>query len=190
METVWLVEAGIGRNAVEKERIEDGVIAGGRVAIDRIETSGIVLAEIARCEHAGDEDRQAALMQSADELVEGIARRHRIAAAKRVVGAKLDDYRIRIFANRPVYSREAAAERIAGHAGVDNVDIVAACFEGTFQPSREGFVRGKTEAGRQAVSEGDDRQRCGGNRACRGGGADENHGREPKGLDRHGSSTI
>ena len=43
--------------------------------------------------------------------------------AQHVVGAKLDDERVRVWRNRPLVARKAVCRRIAGNAGVDDLDV-------------------------------------------------------------------
>ena len=75
-------------------------------------------------------------------------RRVGLQAAQHVVGAELDDQRVGVSRNRPVVAGEAVGGRVAGDAGVDDLDIP------TLGAKRRLEAIGKRLAGRQAKSGG------------------------------------
>ena len=77
-------------------------------------------------------------------------------AAQHVVGAELQDDQSGAVGNRPVEPRQAAARRVAGHAGVDHLDVVAPGFERGLQLFGKGFARIEPVSGHKAVAEADD----------------------------------
>src|SRR5262249_46637772 len=74
MDAIALVERRICRNAIEDERIEYDVMRSGERRKDRIEALGVVGAEIARCQHSGEQHRDFPLGQARDDAVEVLLR--------------------------------------------------------------------------------------------------------------------
>ena len=77
-----------------------------------------------------------------------LLRRLGLHAPQHVVPPELDDQRVGVFRHRPIVAGEAVRSRIAGNAGVDDLDVPTFGAERRFEPV------GKRLAWRQAISSG------------------------------------
>ena len=102
-----------------------------------------------------------ALADPAQQSIQPGARLGRRQAAQHVVGAEFDDDAIGAVAERPVEAGETGGHRVAGDAGVDDADVVAALAQRRFEANGKGGAGRQTIAGRQAVAEGEEAQRPG-----------------------------
>ena len=159
VDAVLQVEIGLAGDAFKEEGIEDGVVLCRELGKDRVEGGSIFIAEIRGRAHSGEEDRQPAGRQSGENRIERLARDRRIGAPQGVVGAKLDDDRVGLGPDRPVEAGKAVTRGVSRYAGIDDGHVVAARPEGLLKSDGEGLISGETEARREAVAEGDDRQR-------------------------------
>ena len=98
--------------------------------------------EIGRGPHAGEKRRQMGGSGLVQNRRQRRLRRLGLHAPQHVVGAKLDDQRVGVGGNRPVVAREAVRRRVAGDAGVDDLDVEA------FGAQRRLEAIGKSLAGR------------------------------------------
>src|SRR5437762_2949354 len=167
MEPVRLVERRVGSDAVEEEGIEEDAVLLREAGEDGIECRAIVLTQVARCQHAGEEDRKLAFMEFGQDAVEGDLRLCRIDPTQGIVGAKFDDDPIDIRHQRPIEPFRCGGAGVARHPGIGDHDIVTARLQSRFEPGRKGVGRIKAKACRQAVAERQDmeglcrkRQRC------------------------------
>ena len=88
-------------------------------------------------------------------------------AAQAVVAAERDDQHAHVALERPVEPLQAARRRVAGDAGVDDLEVQPVFFETLLRSAGYAAVGRKPEAGGQAVAEHDDaraRGRDGGGR--------------------------
>ena len=81
-------------------------------------------------------------------------------AAQHVVGAELDDQRVRPRRHAPVVAREPVVGGFSGNAGVGDLDVVALGAQGAFAELRETPARRQAVTRRQAVAERDEMQRA------------------------------
>ena len=137
MQSIALIELGLGGDAVEEERIEQQVVLGGEVGIDRLELAPIIGAEIGRRPHAGKQHGDAPLGQAAHDLLERRARDLGIDPAQHVVGAELDDDGIGALRHRPVEPRKPAGGGVAGDPGIGDLDREALGLERLLEPAPE-----------------------------------------------------
>ena len=72
--------------------------------------------------------------------------------AQHIVGAKLDDERVGVLRHRPVVAGEAVGGRIAGDAGVDDLDIPTLGAKRRFEAIGKRLAGRQTVSGRQAVA--------------------------------------
>ena len=110
--------------------------------------------------HAGEKRRQmggSGLVQNRRQR--RLRRRGRL-AAQHVVGAKLDDQRVGVLRHRPVVAREAVRGRIAGDAGVDDLDVPALGAKRRFEAIGKSLARRQTVSGGQAVAQGHEAKRA------------------------------
>ena len=84
-------------------------------------------------------------------------------AAQPVVAAELDDQDADVAVEGPVQPPQAAGRRVAGHAGVDDLEAEALAIDALLEPGREGLLAAQAVAGRDAVAE-DHEARPGGRR--------------------------
>ena len=91
MEPVRLVEGRLGGDAIEEEGVEKDAVFLGKPREERVEFLPIFGSEIARGEHAGEEDGKLALLERSEDLVEGLLGLLGFDASERVIGAKLQD---------------------------------------------------------------------------------------------------
>ena len=190
MDAVRLVERGRRGDAVEEEGVEDGAVPLGQLGENGIEGGTVVRPEIGRRHHAGKEHRQTPLGKAGEQPVESVAGDRRVDAAKRIVGAELDDDGVGRLVDRPVDAGEAVARRVAGDAGIDDHHIVTAGTERRLETAGEGGAGVEAEPGGEAVAEGDDPDRIGGGRERRRRKRGKDRQHETQALDRHGRSTI
>ena len=159
MNTVGEMACGIAHDAIEEEWIERDVVPFGEVAIDRVETFGVLFPHAWRRVHPGKQHLDVLLAQFLEDLREIVGRHFGIDPAQHVVGAEFEDDRIRAVAKRPVEAGEAAGRRIAGDAAVDDRDIVALLTESRLQLWNEPVSARQQVTGREAVAERDEAQR-------------------------------
>ena len=79
-------------------------------------------------------------------------------AAQHVVGAELDDQRVRPFRNAPVESRQPILRRLAGDPGVGDFDIIAFCAQNLLQNLGKRLSRRRPIARGETVAERNDMQ--------------------------------
>src|SRR6185369_9861282 len=91
MNTVGLVQLGIGGNPVQEEGIQRHAVLGGDVGIYRVEFRCVVAAVIGRRHHAAEHDGDAARLQPLDDVGQRLTGDRGIDAAQGVVGTELDD---------------------------------------------------------------------------------------------------
>ncbi len=156
---VTLHQAGIERHAIEEERVEHHIVALGEIAIDRAELLDIVLAEIARRLHAGEQHRQVLRLQALDNLLQRLFGRLRRQALQRVIGAELDDHSTCFRRHRPIEPIEPVRCRIAGHAGIGDGHVVTLGLQRLLELRREGLVLRQAEARGEAVAQHNDHGR-------------------------------
>ncbi len=133
MKAIGLVEIGPRRDAVEEEGIEQRSIFGGEIGVDRVEGIGVVGAHIGRRLHAGEKHGNVPLLEPGKDAVERVACHRRADAAKRIVGAELEDDRVGILADRPVDPGEPVAGGVARDTGIGHGYVVAAIAQGSLQ---------------------------------------------------------
>jgi ribose/xylose/arabinose/galactoside ABC-type transport system permease subunit len=158
VQSVLLIELGIGGDSLEKKRIEHDAEALGQVRIDRIEATLIVGAHIGRGAHAGEQRRDVGVASTRQYRRERSLGRRRIKPAQHVVGAKFDDQRVRSRRRRPIITRQAVGRRIAGNPGIADFDVIAFGLQRFFQRLGKALPRRQAEARRQAVAERDHMQ--------------------------------
>jgi hypothetical protein len=84
------IETGVPGDAFKEERIEDRLVLRRELGKDRVESGGILIAEIGRRHHPGDEHREPAGRQLAEDRVERFARDRdtRLARLRELVAAR------------------------------------------------------------------------------------------------------
>ena len=154
------VDAG---DVVEHEAHERDALLAGDAAERLAEGGGIGRPGVGRRFHAAQQHGQVALAGGVDDggqvLLQFLGRQ----AAQPVVAAELDDQDADVAVERPVQPPQAAGRRIAGHAGVDDLEAEALAIDALLEPGREGLLAAQAVAGRDAVAE-DDEARAGGRR--------------------------
>ena len=159
MEAVAQVEAAVERDAVEKERIEDQLVLPGKLWIHGIECACIILAQVARGEHAGQQNFGAVGFQRGDDLFQVCLGASRVETAQRIVGTELQDHGIRALRDRPAYPLEAVCRRIARNTGIDHLYDVTLGLERALELCGKSVGGFELKAGDQAVAEHDDADR-------------------------------
>ena len=149
----------------------------GEVGIERPELFDILLAEIARRLHAGEQDGKPARLQLGDDLFQRRLGRRRIKALKRVVGAELDDDAARVVRQRPIEPGKPCRRRVSRHAGIDYLHLLSARFERLLELGGKRIAVLKAESRGQAVAEGDDHRRAGHCPNCHAARRGEEHSR-------------
>ena len=107
-----------------------------------------------------------ALLQPPDDRVERGARRLRVGAAQRIVGAELEDHGVGSFADRPVEPRQARPPRVSPDTpafSIATASPLALSARSSLAGSASGA--GKPEAGAERIAEHHDADRT-----IRGGG--------------------
>ncbi len=84
-----------------------------------------------------------------------------IDAAQGIVGAEFDDHRLGSLRHRPVEPVAAAGSGIAGHPGIDHVDLYPLVIQGLLQTRRECGGGRQAEAGAQRIAQHDHLDRPG-----------------------------
>src|SRR5262249_17670655 len=85
VESVALIELGIGGDAGEKERIQDGASLSSEVRIDGVEGAAKLGTQIGWRQHSAQQNRDFALKETMQHRIERLASEGRIDAAQRVV---------------------------------------------------------------------------------------------------------
>ena len=85
----------------------------GQVRIDAIEGTRVVFAQVARRDHAGQQHLGAAGLERGDDLLEVGLGASGVEAAQGIVGAELQDHRIRALGHRPAQPLQPGCRRIA-----------------------------------------------------------------------------
>src|SRR5438105_9384283 len=111
MNAVALVQSRLSGDAFQEEWIEHDRIFRGDFSIDALETPHIFDAEIWNSPHAGEQNCQAPLAQSAYDRVKRGPGNPRIEAAQHVIGSELDDYPVTSFRHRPIEAGKPAGSR-------------------------------------------------------------------------------
>ena len=119
-----------------------------------------------------------ARLQASEQPVECVAGNRRVDAAKRIIGAELDDDEHGAIGNRPVEPGGTGGGGVARHAGIGDLCIDAFLDQGRFEAGGEIFTLCQAKAGGEAVTEGDDLQRRGARRKRGGEEEGEDEGRE------------
>ena len=78
-----------------------------------------------------------------------------VGAAQGVVGAELDDHGFGSLRDRPVEPVPAARGGIAGHPGIDHLDLYPLGFQGFLQARRERRRGRQAKAGTQRIAQND-----------------------------------
>ena len=87
-------------------------------------------------------------------------RRVGLHAPQHIVGAKLDDERVGVLRHRPVVAREPVRGRVAGDAGVDDLDVPALGAKRRFKAVGKSLARRQAKSSRQAVAQGHETKRA------------------------------
>lgn len=162
MNAVSLIEAGFRRDAIEEEGIKQRIVAISEIRIDGVERVGVFGPEIARRQHAGEQNRQVAVVhQARQQLVESIAGDRRIDGAQCIVGAELDNHCIGVAVDRPIDAGETVAGGIAGDTAVDHDNVMTTSLKRLFELGRKRITLIDAETSRQTVAERDDLERIG-----------------------------
>ena len=97
-----------------------------------------------------------------------MARAAWIGAAQHVIGAELEDHRIRPLRHRPVQAGKPAGRSVAGHPGIGDLHRDALGLERPLKLRREGFLDRQAKPGSERIAQGHDAYRliggCGGGR--------------------------
>ena len=119
----------------------------------------IVLAEIARRQHAGQQGRDLTrfeLNENGVEVLEGLVR---IEPAQPIVRPELDKGEIDRFGEHPAEARSTGGAGVAGVAGVDDFDLVATRAQCVFKLLGKGLAVCKTVAVHQRIAKCEQPQR-------------------------------
>ena len=146
---------------VEHEAHERDALLAGDAAERLAEGGGIDRPGVGRRFHAAQQHGEVALAGGVDDggqvLLQFLGRQ----AAQPVVAAELDDQDADVAVEGPVQPPQAAGRRIAGHAGVDDLEAEALAIDALLEPGREGLLAAQAVAGRDAVAEDDEARACG-----------------------------
>ena len=156
MQSIALVELGIGGDALQEKRIKDDAMSRGKRRINGVERAHIVGAHVARRGHAGEQDRNMPGIELAEDGVQRRLGGFRVDAAQSVIGAQLENNGIGVVRHRPVESTEPARGGVARYAGIDDRDRMALGLERGLEPGGEGGAGGQAETGGERIPEGHD----------------------------------
>ena len=87
-------------------------------------------------------------------------RRLGLHAPQHIVAAQLDNERVGVFGHRPVVAGEPVGGRVAGDAGVDDLDVPALGAKRRFEAIGKRLAGRQAVSGRQAVAQGDEAKRA------------------------------
>ena len=172
MDAVPLVEGLVARHPLQQKRHERDAVFRRERRIDLVKGDDVVAAVVRRRFHAGEDHRDAARLRPLDDLREVALQLLGRQTAQAVVAAERDDQDADVAVERPVEPRQSAGRRIAGDAGVHDLEVEPCRVEALLQQRRIRRGLGDAEAGGQAVAEhGDARARAGRRRGAAGAGA-------------------
>ena len=146
----------VGLHPLQEEGIERQPIFSRKVGIDRFEGLDIVFAKARRRAHPGNENLDVARGQASENGVECFAGDGRVDPLQHVIRAKLQNDGIRAIAYRPIEPRKALGRGVAGHASIDDTDIVTIFAQGLLQHDWKSGIRRQKIAGCEAVAQGDE----------------------------------
>ena len=151
--TVWLIELGHRRNALEEKFVVQHGVPLGQTFEDAGERLGVFGAQIGRRAHAGEQDGQTPVRETRQDGVKIGEGLRRIDRAERVVRAQFQDHPVGVVGERPVQPGKAGRGGVARIAAVDHRYGMAPLAQGPFELGRKRLVGGQPETGRQAVAE-------------------------------------
>ena len=161
MESVRLVEGGHGGDAVEQEWIEERVVPGGEFRVDRVEARAVALPEVAGGQHPGEEDREAALGERAEQPVKVRPGKRRIDRSQGIICSERHDDGVGAIRQRPFKPREPPGRGVARYSGVDHLHVETVIAKRRLQPGGKRIAGSESVARGQAVAEHEDAERPG-----------------------------
>ena len=159
VQAVALQQVQIAGDTIEKERIEQRFVFGGKRGIDAFERRYVISAEIRSSPHAAQQDSNVTRRQPLQNHVERCPRQLRLEAAQHVIGTKFDDHRIGAVRHRPIEPGKAVRGRIAGDTGIRDLDGGPSRGERSLQPLDETIFERHTKSGRKRIAECDNMER-------------------------------
>ncbi len=145
----------LGCYTVEEKRVERHAIFLCQLRIDRVELGGIVLAHVGRGHHAGKNDRNAALLQARQHLIEVLFGNVGFDTAQRVIRSQFKDDQIGAIGDGPIDARKPARGRVARHARILDRNLDTLVVECLFKLLRKGGIGRQQIARHEAVAETD-----------------------------------
>ena len=184
MDAVALIQLRNPGHVVEQERKEHHALFVRDVAEGLAERGRVLLAEVRRRLHAGENHHGVSLARSLDDRREVLFHLRHRQSAQAVVGAERHNQDPHVAVERPVEPTQTAGGRVAGHAGVDDFEVVAGVVELPLQQRRIGLLLQEAESRGQAVAERDDLSAAPPGHGSRRGGGSRAAGRAAGGASR------
>src|SRR5580704_6874335 len=160
VQTVRLVELRIARYAIKEERIKQNIVTFRQGRIDGGELGRVFTAEVGSSSHAGEEHGQMGGSGLIQYRRERLLRCLGLHAPQHVVAPELDDQRVGVFRHRPIVASEAVRSRVAGDAGVDDLDVPTLGAERRFEAIGKRLARRQAVSSCQAVAQGHKTERA------------------------------
>lgn len=153
MNAVGLVERRIGHDAVQKKRIKSDAVLFGEAGINGVKFGAVFPAQIWRRQHTGEQHPNLGGLQPGDDVIKIFACFLGVQRPQPVVGAKLDDGRMRLVAQRSSQSGTPTRRGIAGDTRIDDRDLVAPCTQRDLQHIRKRLTLRQSVSGTEAVAQ-------------------------------------
>ncbi len=152
MQSIRLIEVGLHRNSLEKERIKRNVAGLCQIGKDPVEGPVIGFAPVRRRQHAEKQHFGTNRLDLLDHFVEIVVNRRRIDAAQRVVGAQGEDHQIGLVGERPIEPGQPARGGVARDAAIDDARVDAVLAQPPLEARREGLFGHQPITRGQAVA--------------------------------------
>ena len=125
MDAVAQIEARVSGYTIQEKRIKYQPILFGKARIKTVKGFAIARPQIGCGQHAGQHHLKPARLQFFDDLAKVFFRHFGRQAAQHIIGAQLDNYRLRFASDGPVEPRQAAGAGIARHAAIMHAHAMA-----------------------------------------------------------------
>ena len=153
MDPIGLIQGRHQSHALQEKGIERHLMLFGKAGKDVIEGGDIVRAQVQRRTHADQQNRNIRSLKAPQDRLQILIGRSRLQAPQGIVGAELQEHRIRPFGEAPVEACQPASGGVAGIPAVQDLDGPALRLQSPLQLSGKFIALGQTIAMDQAVTE-------------------------------------